>query len=151
MMRNKLLVLLAVIIFSGCDSADERPDCSLVSCLFVAHTLRIKYVDKETGNPLIIPGSRYSLSDFKVTKTVNSTYTPELKDGADPGTILLTPLLGGQTLTLGNLPADKIVMETKSRGTQCCSGYDIISIKINGSTVCAPCGDLASTVAVIEK
>jgi hypothetical protein len=150
-MRNKLLVLLAVIIFSGCDTADERPDCSLVSCLFVAHSLKIKYVDKETGNPLIVPGSAYSLSDFKIAKTVNSTYIPELKDDADPGIIVLTPLLGGQTLTLGNLPTDKITMQTKSRGTECCAGYDIISIKINDETVCAPCGDLGSTVAVIEK
>jgi len=150
-MKNKLLVLLSVIFFSSCDRANNVPDCSFVDCAYVTHSLKIKYVDKETGELLIAPGSSYTLSDFKVTRETNSTYLPEVSSHADAGVVVLTPLIAGQTLTLGSLPADKITMQTKVRGKGCCDGFDIISVKVNGETVCAPCNDLDSTIAVIEK
>lgn len=151
-MKNYLIIFLSVFILSSCDNAESDPDCSRVLCEFVAKPIRIKYVDKTTNKPLFTQGSSYTINNLKVTRTSSSNYSPEISiDPNDPAIVILTPLLGNEVLTLANLPADKITMETRAKSNECCSGVDIISLKINDETICAPCTDLNGTIAVIKK
>ena len=65
--------------------------------------------------------SAYTLNDLKITQGANSNYSPVVKfDSTDPAVIILTPLLGGEVLTLGKLTPDKITMERKGKGKGCC-------------------------------
>lgn len=151
-MRNSILIFLSFFVLSSCDTAESNPDCSKILCDYVAKSVKIKYVDKSTNSPLFNQGSVYTLGDLKVTLASNSNYAPVIRfDGNDPSVIVLTPLLGGEVLTLANLTPDKITIETAARGKECCSGIDIVSLKINGETICAPCNDLIERVVVIKK
>ena len=114
--------------------------------------LKIKYVDKTTGNPLFSEGSLYKPDDLKVTGSPNYSYIPIVQvDDNDTAVIIMTPLLGGESLKLGNLPSDKITIQTWSRGKECCDGFEIIFLKVNDETICAPCDDLQETIVVIKK
>ena len=151
-MRNSLIIFLSIIFLSGCDPVEDKPDCSAVMCEFVARSIKIKYVDKTTNMPLFSQGSTYTLADLQISRMPNSNYTPEVKfDLNDQGVIIITPVFGGEVLTLRSFTPDNISMQTKVRGIECCAPIDVISLKINGETVCAPCSNLNTTVAVIKK
>lgn len=122
-------------------------------CDFVERSIRIQYVDKSTNKPLFGQGAAYTISDLKATRTNITNYDPQITiDPKDPTIVILTPLMGNEVLTLGNLPADKITMETRaSKSKECCAPLEIVSLKVNDVTVCKPCGDLNGTVAVIKK
>ena len=151
-MKNSLLIFLSSFILTGCDNVEGNPDCSLVLCSANDNFLRMKYVDKTTGNPLFSEGSLYKHTDLKVTGSSNYSYIPAVQvDDNDTAVIIITPLMGGESLKLGNLPSDKITMQTRCRGKECCAGFEIISLKVNDETICAPCNDLHETIAVIKK
>ncbi len=131
---------------------EDQPDCSAVLCLFEEKSIRIKYLDKTTNKPLLGPGSQYTIDELTITRSLVTNYPPSVKlDVNDPTVVIVTPLMGGEVLTLGNLSADKITFEGRARGKECCAGFDITSLKINDETVCAPCNDLNEMVAVIKK
>ena len=151
-MKYILLIVLSFFVLGSCDIPESNPDCSTVLCDYVAKSIKIKYVDKTTNGPLFYQGSPYTLDDLKITLASNSNYSPVIKfDSNDPAVIILTPLLGNEVLTLGKLTPDKITMETRAKGKECCAGIDIISLKINDETICAPCNDLNGRVVVIKK
>ena len=152
-MKNNLIIFFSIFILSSCDNSEvKKPDCSAVQCEFLSIPVKIRFVDKATNSPLLAPGSPYTLADLKVTGKSNSNYKPEVKiDSGDPSVIIVRPILGGEVLTLGNFSSDNISMQTKARNNECCSPIDIISLKINGETICAPCNNLNETIAVIKK
>lgn len=152
-MKNNLLIFLSILILSSCDNAViEKPDCSAVQCEFVAKSLKIKYLDKTTNKPLFSQGSSYTLADLNVTGISKTSYKPQVKfDINDPAIIIVSYIFGGEVLTLGNFSSDNISMQTKARNNECCSPIDVISLKINGETICAPCNNLNETIAVIKK
>lgn len=152
-MKNNLLIFLSILILSSCDNAViEKPDCPAVQCEFVAKSLKIKYLDKTTNKPLFSQGSSYTLADLNVTGISKTSYKPQVKfDINDPTIIIVSYIFGGEVLTLGNFSSDNISMQTKARNNECCSPIDVISLKINGETICAPCNNLNETIAVIKK
>ncbi len=151
-MKSKLIIFLSILILCGCDTTEDRPDCSAVLCEFVSIPIKIRYVDKTTNKPLFSQFSSYTLSDLQLTGIANSNYRPEAKiDPNDASVIIVRPILGGEVLTLGNLSPDKISMQKKARNNECCSPIDVLSLIINGEVVCAPCNNLNETIAIIKK
>jgi len=152
-MKNSLTLFLSLIILTSCDITDSGPDCSAVMCDFVVRSVRIQYVDKTTNKPLFGQGSGYTISDLKASRANITNYNPEVSiDPKDPTIVILKPLMGNEALTLGNLAADKITMETRaSKSKECCAPLEIVSLKVNDEVVCKPCGDLNGTVVVIKK
>jgi len=151
-MKNNLIIFLSIFILSSCDSLESKPDCSAVLCDFISYPIKIKYLDKTTNKPLFSPGSSYTLADLKITGTSNSNYEPQFMfDRNDPAVIIITTVWGGEVLTLGNLSSDKITMNFGARGKECCSALEVLSLKINDETICAPCNNLNETIAVIKK
>lgn len=151
-MKSKLILFFSILVLTGCDIAENRPDCSAVSCEFISIPVKIRYVDKATNKPLFSPGSSYTLTDLKITGQANSNYKPEAKiDPNDPSVIIIKPVFGGEVLTLGNLNPDLIGMKRKNRNNECCSLVDVVSLIINGEVICTPCTDLNATVAVLKK
>ncbi len=151
-MKNNLIIFLSIFILSSCDLIESKPDCSAVLCDFISYPIKIKYIDKTTNKPLFSTGSSFTLTDLKVTGTSNSNYQPQVKfDSNDPSIIIITPVFGSEVLTLGNLSSDKITMNFGARGKECCSAREVLSLKINDETVCAPCNNLNETIAVIKK
>uniref|UniRef100_UPI0039838036 hypothetical protein n=1 Tax=Daejeonella sp. TaxID=2805397 RepID=UPI0039838036 len=150
---NNLIIFLSIFILSSCENAEtERPDCSAVQCEFVSIPIKIKYLDKATNSPLFSQGSQYTLTELKVTGKSNSNYKPLVNfDPNDPSVIIIRPIFGGEVLTLRNFSSDNITMHTKARNNECCSPIDVISLKINGETICAPCNNLNEIIAVIKK
>jgi hypothetical protein len=124
----------------------------MVLCAFDEKSIRIKFVDKNTNSPLFGQGASYTIDKLKITRESAASFSPTVKlDANDPTVVIVGPLFGGEVLTLGNLPADRIMMEARSKGKECCAGIDVISLKISGETICAPCTDLNGTIAVIKK
>lgn len=151
-MKNKLIIFLSIFILSACDILESKPDCSAILCDFVSRSIKIKYLDKSTNKPLFAQGSSFTLSDLKVSRTTNSNYETQVKfDSSDPAIIIVTPLVGDEVLTLGNMSSDKITMKLGARGKECCSPLEVLSLKINDETICAPCNNLNETIVVIKK
>lgn len=151
-MKSKLIIFLSILILAGCETAEDGPDCSAVLCEFISIPIKIRYVDKATNKPLFSQGSTYTLADLQLTGIANSNYRPEAKiDPNDPSVTIISPILGGEVLTLGNFSSDKISMQKKARNNECCSPMDVVSLIINGVVICAPCTDLNQTIAVIKK
>lgn len=151
-MKSKLIIFLSILILAGCDTAEDRPDCSAVLCEFISIPIKIRYVDKATNKPLFSQGSAHTFADLQLTGIANSNYRPEAKiDPNDPSVIIIRPILGGEVLTLGNFSSDKISMQKKARSNECCSPIDVLSIIINGEVVCSPCNNLNETIAIIKK
>lgn len=151
-MKNKPIIFLSIFILSACDILESKPDCSAILCDFVTRSIKIKYLDKSTNKPLFSPGSSFKLGDLKVSRTSNSNYETQVKfDSSDPAIIIITPLVGDEVLTLGNMSSDKITMKLGGKGKECCSPLEILSLKVNDETICAPCNNLNETIAVIKK
>src|SRR5688500_10343895 len=151
-MKRFLPLIISMLLFTGCDDDELSPDCSTVLCAYNPISVNIKYVDKNTNAPLFSTNTAYKLNDLKVAQSANSAYIPELKfDPNDNSVVVVTHIGWGETLTLGNLPADKITMTSRRLGNECCSGFEITSIKINNETICAPCNDLTTRVVIIKK
>lgn len=151
-MKSNLIIFLSIFILSSCDLVESKPECSAVLCDFISYPIKIKYLDKTTNKPLFSPGSSYTLADLKITRTSNSNYEPQFMfDSNDPAVIIITTVWGGEVLTLGNFSSDKIAMHFGARGKECCSALEVLSLKINDETICAPCNNLNETIGVIKK
>ena len=115
-------------------------------------SVKIRYVDKNTNASLFgTDNAIYSLADLKISRGANPINVPEPRISETDKTVLvITEVVNGTLLTLGNLPADKFTVTTKGSKTECCR-VDITSLKINEVTICAPCTDLDKRVLIIKK
>jgi hypothetical protein len=146
-----LLATLAASCHTG-SGMDKCGPCPLLNTAILME-MRVRIVDKTTGADLFLaPNSTYKPTDLNVTSSVDGPNFHFVVDSTDTNNraILLRDFESvNYTLQLANLSADHINVVVGLNDQKCCATTEVKSIKLNDSTVCAPCS--TQQVVTIKK
>ena len=157
LVRFLLFSILMITLSFGCNLEDDNSlVCPAVLCISPEQSFKLKFLDKNSDVDLLfgtgIGGIKYNLSDVKI-------YSSRFKKNVDfkiDSTNKTNKLLFFSTLvtdefiiSLGNLPTDKLSVETQFIDQPCCDELRLTKLTLNASAI--PFTQFTPTTIVLKK
>ncbi len=146
------LIVITTLLIS-CKKENQQLDCSLYLCAWPIPPINLKFVDKNTNTDLLFdPATSYSITDIKITRPNSEFFVPFISIDSTNKIVSVSNIHSGDMLQIGNLPADKIIIETRVTTRKiCCPPVEVIKLMIGDRIVCQPCRDLDERIITVEK
>lgn len=136
------ILLLSVALFLSCEDMTDN-SCSGVFCDAPMFTISLEYMDAESGENLLFgEAATYSIDDLSAESIetgreyfVNTDSTVTDKKVAQ----IYGEASDTIKLTLGDLSADTLYVNTLYRDVGCCGELVLTDVLVNDEIICADC------------
>ena len=143
LVRFLLFSVLLITLSFGCNLEDDNSlVCPAVLCTAPEQSFKLKFLDKNSDVDLLFgsftSGVKYQLSDVKIYSSrfkKNVEFKIDSTNKTNKFLVFSTLVTDEFIISLGNLPTDKLIVETQFIDQPCCDELRLTKLTLNASVI----------------